>query len=356
MANWAGRQEKDITGMNNLNTKGIVLVTGGTGFLGGYIIQDLVERGWKVRAIRRSSSLPAFIPAAVWGNVEWVESDILDVIGLGEAMQGADAVVHSAAKVSFSRRDRHELFNTNVEGTANVVNMALEQNIKRFVHVSSVAALGRTGKGEKVTEERSWEENKWNTPYAVSKFRGEIEVWRGMGEGLPAVVVNPSTILGFGNWDHSSCTLFRSAWREFPWYTEGVNGFVDVKDVSKAIVSLLETDTRGERYILNGDNWTFRHLFDSIAAGFGKKPPSREATPFLAGVAWRTERIKSLFSGKPSLLTRESARVAQSLTYFDNSKILGQLPGFRFTPLEETIKEACGRYLQTIVNNDGNRL
>jgi dihydroflavonol-4-reductase len=349
--------------MNNSNTKGRVLVTGGTGFLGAYVIKDLVEKGWKVRAIRRSRSLPAdklilpqaslpeappSAPAALWAEVEWVDGDILDVIGLEEAMEGVDAVIHAAAKVSFSRRDDHELFNTNVEGTANVVNMALAQNIKRFIHVSSVAALGRTGHGEKVTEEKSWEESKWNTRYAISKFRGEVEVWRGMGEGLSAVVVNPSTILGFGNWNHSSCMLFRNAWREFPWYTEGVNGFVDVQDVARAIVALLESDVSGERYILNGDNWTFRHLFESIASGFGKKPPSREATPFLAGIAWRTERIKSLFSGQTSLLTRESARVAQSLTYFDNSKILGQLPGFQFTPLEKTIQEACQDYLRTM--------
>jgi dihydroflavonol-4-reductase len=334
--------------MNNKTDKGRVLVTGGTGFLGAYIIRELIGRGWAVRAIRRGNTLPAFIAATVWDKVEWMTGNVLDTIGLAEAMEGVDAVVHSAAKLSFSRRDREEMYHTNIEGTANVVNMALEQNIRRFVQVSSVAALGRTGNGEKVNEKKPWEESKWNTRYAISKFRGEIEVWRGIGEGLPAVIVNPSTILGFGDWNHSSCTLFRSAWQEFPWYTEGINGFVDVRDVARAIVSLLETDIVGERFILNGDNWSFRRLFENMAAGFGKKPPSREATPFLAGIAWRKESIKSLFSGKPSILTRESARVAQSLTYFDNSKILAQLPDFQFTPLEKTIKDACLDYLRII--------
>ena len=334
--------------MHNHNEKGRVLVTGGTGFLGAYIIRELVEKGWAVRALRHNAPLPAFIPETIMAKVEWVTGDILDVVGLEEAMEGMDAVVHAAAKVSFSKRDRGELFSINIEGTANVVNMALAQNIKRFVHVSSVAALGRTGNGEKVTEKKSWEQSKWNTRYAISKFRGEVEAWRGLGEGLPGVVVNPSTILGYGDWTHSSCTLFRSAYREFPWYTEGVNGFVAVKDVARAIVRLLESDLHSERFILNGDNWTFRHLFESIAAGFGKKPPSREATPFLAGIAWRKQRIKSLLSGKPSILTKESARVAQSHTYFDNSKVLAQLPGFQFTPLEETISEACRAYLQAM--------
>ena len=331
--------------MHNQKDKGRVLVTGGTGFLGAYIIQELIAKGRPVRAIRRGSTQPAFIPEAVWEKVEWVNGDILDLIGLEEAMEGVDAVIHSAAKLSFSRHDRREMVHTNFEGTANVVNIALEQNIRRLVHVSSVAALGRTGNGETVNEKKSWEESRWNTQYATSKFRGELEVWRGIGEGLPAVVVNPSTILGFGDWNHSSCTLFRSAWQEFPWYTEGVNGFVDVRDVAGAIVALLDCDVVGERYILNGDNWSFRRLFETMAANFGKRPPSREATPLLAGIAWRRESLKSLFSGQPSILTRESARIAQSLTYFDNSKILAALPEFHFTPLERTIKLACADYL-----------
>ena len=336
--------------MINQYEKGKILVTGGTGFLGAYVIRELAENGWAVRAIRRGNSLPAFIPADIIQQVEWVSGDVLDVVALEEAMEGVTGVIHAAAKVSFAGRDRHELFSINVEGTANVVNMALLQNVKRFVHVSSVAALGRTGQGEHVTEKKSWEDSKYNTSYAISKFRGEVEVWRGIGEGLPAVVINPSTILGYGDWNSSSCTLFRSAFQEFPWYTEGINGFVDVQDTARAIVQLLETDISGERYILNGDNWTFRRLFETIAAGFGKKPPSREATPLLAGIAWRMERMKSLFSGRPAMLTRESARVARSSPSFDSGKILQQLPGFQFTPLEETIREACEAYLRRFAN------
>jgi dihydroflavonol-4-reductase len=151
-------------------------------------------------------------------------------------------------------------------------------------------------------------------------------------------------MLGYGDWNNSSCTLFRNAFREFPWYTEGVNGFLDVTDAARAIVCLLESDVIGERYILNGDNWTFRHLFENMADGFGKRRPSREATPFLAAIAWRMARLKSLLTGQPSILTRESAKVAGSKTFFDNNKILQQLPGFRFTPLDETIKTACNAY------------
>jgi nucleoside-diphosphate-sugar epimerase len=331
--------------MNNFTAKGRVLVTGGTGFLGAYIIKQLITEGYAVRVLRRNTNQPAYISPDIWRQVEWFPGDILDVAGLEEAMEDVDAVIHAAAKVSFAAKDRRELFHTNIDGTANVVNIALLQNVKRFIHISSVAALGRTGKGEHVTEDKKWEDSRWNTPYAISKYHGEIEVWRGWGEGLPAVIVNPSTLLGYGNWDHSSCTLFRNAFREFPWYTEGVNGFVDVEDAARAILALLENDVTGQRFILNGDNWSFRRLFDTMADNFGRKRPSREATPLLAGIAWRMAALKSTFTGRPSILTRESARVAKSSTFFDNGKILQQLPGFRFTPLEETIREACKAYL-----------
>jgi nucleoside-diphosphate-sugar epimerase len=278
--------------------------------------------------------------------VEWIQGDILDVIGLEEAMEGVDAVIHCAAAVSFVKDKRRYMFRTNIEGTANVVNAALSQNVGRFIHVSSVAALGRTGGGSTVDEGRQWQVADLDTNYAISKYQGEMEVWRAIGEGLPAAIVNPSTILGYGNWEQSSCALFKSVYEGFPWYTNGVNGFVDVEDVAKAILLLMESNVSGERFVLSGDNWSFRELFNRIADGFGKPHPNREATPALAALAWRLESVKSFFSRKPSLLTRESARIAQSKTYFDNSKILRLLPDFHFTPLQQTIEQACRKYLQ----------
>jgi dihydroflavonol-4-reductase len=332
--------------MSNFNSTGKILVTGGTGFLGAYIIGELIRKGYDVRAIHRQGAIPFFLPADIREKVEWLRCDIRDPLGLEDAMTGVDAVIHAAAKISFSGRERRELWSTNIEGTANVVNAALERHIRRFLYVSSVAALGRTAGSEEVSEEKSWEKSPYNTNYAISKFHGEMEVWRGIGEGLPAVIVNPSTILGYGDWNNTSCAIFRSVYNGFPWYTEGINGFVDVLDTARAIVRLLESDINGERYILNGDNWSWRHLFETMAREFGKKPPTREATPFLAGIAWRAEKVKSLFTGRSALLTRESARVAASKTLFSNGKILRLLPDFRFTPLEETIRMACQHYLQ----------
>jgi len=326
----------------------MILVTGGTGFLGSYIIKQLVEKGYAVRALRRSNKVPGWIGAAVFAKVEWVEGDVLDVVSLEDAMEGVDVVIHSAAIVSFAKKDRKAMYQTNVDGTANVVNIALEKNVRRLVHISSVAALGRTAGGGHVNEEKKWEESKVNTHYAKSKYKAEIEVWRGVSEGLDAVILNPSTILGYGDWHTSSCAIFKKIYDGFHWYTSGINGFVDVEDVAKAAILLMESAISEQRFVVNGDNWSFQKLQDTMADGFNKKRPSKKATPFLMSVAWRMEKLKSMFTGKNPLLSKESSRVAQSQTYFDNDKLLQALPDFSFTPLEETIKKACKNYLGTI--------
>lgn len=324
------------------------MVTGGTGFIGAYIIKALVEKGYDVRAIRRSNKLPFFIPSSIFEKVEWVEGDIMDVVSLADAMQDVDTIIHAAAMVSFQQKDRNKMFRVNIEGTANVVNLALEKKISRFIHISSVAAIGRTKANEEVTEEKKWIDSNINTQYAISKHLGEMEVWRAMAEGLPAVIINPSTVLGFGDWHTSSTAIFKNIYQNFSWYTNGINGFVDVLDVARVSVALMESSITEERFIVNGDNWAFQKLFNTIADCFEKKHPTKKATPLLGEFAWRMEKIKSFFSGNPPLLTKESARVAHSQSRFDNSKILNALPGFIFTPLEVSIKKACEKYNEAI--------
>jgi dihydroflavonol-4-reductase len=325
-----------------------VLVTGGTGFLGAYILKELVAKGYQAKAIRRTQKTPFFIPAEMLAPVQWVDGDILDCVSVEEAMKGSDMVIHAAAKVSYSGGDQKQLYKTNIEGTSNVVNAALDQGIKKFVYVSSVAALGRSMDGATVSEGKQWDEITLDTHYARSKYHAEMEVWRGIAEGLDAVIVNPSTILGYGDWNQSSCAIFKNVYQEFPWYTNGVNGFVDVEDIAKIVVMMLKTAIHSERFILSGDTLSFRQLFDLIADGMKKKHPHWEATPAMAAVAWRLESIKSLFSSKRSVLTRESAKIATSKTYFDNSKILQYLPDFAFTPLAQTINRTCAAYLSQV--------
>jgi dihydroflavonol-4-reductase len=330
----------------------MVLVTGGTGFLGAYIVKNLVEKNIGVRAIRRSEKTPFFIPHCIIDKVEWVDGDVLDVVSLDEAMQGVDGVIHSAAYVSFYKKERSRMYQINVEGTANVVNAAIEQNIPRFLHISSVAAIGRKAKAEVVTEEKKWEEDKANTHYAISKHKAELEVWRGFAEGLNGAIINPSTILGYGDWHASSCTIFKTAYNEFPWYTKGINGFVGVEDVAKASVQLFLSGIRDKRFIATTDNISFEQLFNCITENFGKQKPHREATPVLAEIAWRIEALKSWITGKKPLLTRETASVSQNKTRFDNGALLKALPGFSYTPLETVIKNACEKYLRALQSGE----
>src|SRR5436189_4785670 len=326
----------------------MVLVTGGTGFLGAYIIKALIEKGYVVRAIRRSPKLPSYISKDIFDKVQWVDGDVIDINSLEDAMEGVDTVIHSAAVVSFIKKDRKNMYHVNVDGTANVVNIALEKNVRRLIHISSVAALGRTAGGGHVDEEKKWEESKVNTHYGRSKNKAELEVWRGLIECLSGVIVNPSTILGFGDWNNSSSAIFKKVYEEFSWSTPGINGFVDVEDVARVVILFMENDITEQRYVVNSDNWHFEKLQSIIADALGKKKPTKIASPFLMNIARRLETVKCFFTDGKPLLTKESVRVAISKTYFENAKILKALPGFSFTPLKETIEKASKLYLGTI--------
>jgi dihydroflavonol-4-reductase len=344
----ADKINKDETANSIPSQEQTILVTGGTGFIGSYIIKNLVTKGYSIRAIRRSKKLPFFIPSAILDQVEWVEGNVLDFVSLDDAMQGVDAVIHSAAIVSFDKKDRHEMYQVNVDGTANVVNAALDNGIKRFLHISSVAALGRSVKQETLSEQKKWEDHKNNTHYARTKHHSELQVWRGFAEGLEGVIINPSTVLGYGDWHHSSCAIFKNAYKEFPWYTKGVNGFVGVADVAEAAVELLVSGITQKKFIVNAENRSFEDLFNTIADAFGKKRPSKHASKGIGEVAWRVEKLKEMLTGKRALLTKETARIAHSKTSFDSTALLQALPRFQFTPLDTIIKEACAKYTDAL--------
>jgi len=316
----------------------MILVTGATGLVGSHLIQTLTTAGKPVKALYRKS-IPQ-IPGA--DQVTWIQADILDVVALETAMQGVTHVYHCAAIVSFSPKQKAALHQTNIEGTANVVNACLTAVVQKLLFVSSVAALGRIRESGMVDESMNWSEETSNSEYGKTKFLAEMEVWRGIGEGLQAVMINPVIILGAGDWNKGSSEIFHSAYNEFPWYTSGMSGFVDVLDVVKAAVLLMEAPVSGQRFIISGENRYYRDIFTMIAKGFGKKPPHRKVTPLLAEIVWRLEAIKGWITGKDPLLTKETAHTAQAVVRFDNSKLLKQFPDFQYTPLEESIQRICG--------------
>ncbi|MDQ6904945.1 MAG: NAD-dependent epimerase/dehydratase family protein [Bacteroidota bacterium] len=313
-----------------------ILVTGAAGLLGTELVKQLLEKGYKVIAIYNSTPINLSHP-----NLKIEQCDILDMSALEEIMQGVSHVYHCAAVVSFEPKDKAHLFKINIEGTENIVNACINADVQKLVHVSSVAAIGRIRNGETLNEKMTWTEETSNSIYAKSKYLGEMEVWRGIGEGLQAAIVNPSIIIGGDNWNDGSSALFKSVYNGFKWYTEGVSGFVDVRDVAGAMILLMNSKISGERFILNAENLSYKEIFSLMAKGFGKNPPPNKVTPFLAEMVWRLEAIKSLFTGKKKLLTKETARTAQASVKYDNNKFLNAFSSFYFTPIAKSIAFTC---------------
>ncbi len=323
----------------------MILVTGGAGLLGKTLIEMLLQNDEKVKAIYNKTAITNFDHP----NLIIEKCDLLDVYAIEDAMHDITEVYHCAGLVSFKPKDAKKLYSINVDGTANIVNACLNAGVKKLVHVSSVAALGRIRPGQMITEKMEWTPETSNSKYGYSKYLGEMEVWRGVAEGLNAVVVNPSIILGAGNWNEGSTKIFKSVYDEFPWYTEGTTGFVDVKDVATAMILLMESDITAEKFIVSAENISYREMFTMMAKAFGKKVPAKKVTAFIAALTWRLENIKSKFTGIAPLLTRETANTALTKVEYDNSKLLKALPAFKYQSLQNSITNICAE-LKTLQN------
>lgn len=332
----------------------MILVTGGTGLLGAHLLLELTQQGYHVKALRRVGSSQHVVDSVfatsnghsgLLSMIEWVEGDILDIESLHQAMSGIEQIYHCAALVSFAAEDKKRLMRINVEGTANMVNAAITEGVRHFVYVSSIATLGNTLNGEPISEGTPWDTRPKGSVYSISKHSAEREVWRGMAEGLRAVIVNPSVILGPGDWSKGSCELFTTVWNGLKYTTTGVNGYVDVRDVARAMVSLANAGIINERFVLNGANVSYKELFETIASGLGKPAPTKSVTPFAGELAWRLFAVRSMLTGKKPLITKETARSAQK-SYSYSSQNLIQRIGFNFTPFKETISYISGQFLK----------
>lgn len=324
----------------------MILITGASGFVGAHLTRKLSEEGAQVRALYNRNAPNAAMQS--WSGVEWLQADLLDVFTAAEVMEGVTEVYHCAAIVSFNPRRRAEMIHANTETTANVVNAALDAGVRKFIHISSVAALGRDGTQKEITEEAQWEESRLNSGYGLSKYAAEMEVWRGIGEGLEGAILNPGIILGEPltdiGWVDGSPKLMQLVYDEFPFYTGGVTAFVDVQDVVNAAIALMNSDISGERFILSEGNYPFREVFAMMAEALGKKPPRVAANSLMTQLVWRASALKSAFTGKPATITKETARNAQAKTFYKADKILKALPGFRYTPLKEAIQRMAAAF------------
>lgn len=330
-----------------------ILITGATGLVGSAAAKRCLRDNHQVSVLFRQGSDRSLL-ADIERDITWIEGDILDICSLQKAFVNVDFVIHTAAVVSFVPRDRETMYKVNREGTANVINICLSSGIQKLCHVSSIAALGRPdprkvipGEDTVLNETQRWEDSPENSEYAKSKYLAELEVWRGVAEGLNAVIVNPTLILGEGDWGKSSTQLFRYVYREKPFYTEGMANYVDVVDVAEAIYRLLVSDISGERFLLNAGSTTYQNLFNTIADAMNKKRPSFRVGPGLAGVIWRIEALRTWLMGTKPLITKETARSAARRIKYDNQKIKNAL-GFNFQPLEKTVKRVSESLMSKI--------
>lgn len=331
------------------------LISGATGLVGSYVCCELLKQGHKVRAIKRKNAQTDWFyniardlgiaTEKLTENLEWREVELYDTIGLEEAMQGVERVYHCAALVSFSPKDREALYKVNVEGTAAIVNAAIAAKVKKVIYISSIAALSRKTETEPIDETSEWEESPRNSHYAKSKYFGELELWRGQEEGLDVVILNPAFVLGFGNPNKSSTGIIQKVRRGFLFYTEGVNGYVYVKDVAKATVMVGESETSGERFVLSAWNLSYKELFFTIAHSFGRPTPriliSKKAGLFFM----RILQFLSKWKFPLHFITPETIRTAIS-TYNYSSEKIKRTFNFEFTPLNTCMSEISSSFIR----------
>jgi dihydroflavonol-4-reductase len=328
----------------------MILITGGTGFLGSHLIYHLLTKVDKIRAIKRpESNLSVLSEVFAFYNadadefnerIEWVDADLTDISSLDSCFDSVTKVYHAAGKVSFLPGDKDDLIRVNAEGTANMVNLAIEKKVSKLLYVSSIAAIGRGGNEKVIDEKVDWKSSAKNSMYAVSKYTAEREVWRGIAEGLNAVIVNPSIILGVGDFEKGSARMIRAVDNGLKFYTSGINGFVDVQDVVQVMIRLMESEISGERFIVSSENLDYKTVFEYIAEGLKKPPPMFAAGKFISGMVWRGAWLKSLLTGNRPFISKEIAQTANAKHYYSSNKLI-KLIGYEFKPMKQTILEIC---------------
>ena len=333
----------------------MVLVTGASGLLGSHILLALLKKGYAVKALataensvaKAEKTFTAYNPndADLFSKIQWVFGSINDTEFLLDTLKDITHVYHCAAVVSFSPSEIDNMNKINAGGTEALVNMCLLSKVEKFCHVSSVAALGKTLNGEAVNEETYFVSSPQNSNYGISKYNAEREVWRAAEEGLHVVVVNPSVILGPGDWNSGSSNMFSSAYKGLKYYSNGITGFVDVRDVAQIMIALMESNIVHERFLVCAQNLPYKDVFDMMHDCFNTKRPAIKASKFLAGIVWRLEKIKSLLMGGNPLITKETVDAAFQQVHYSNDKVIKTL-NYTFIPIEETIKTNCAIFLQ----------
>lgn len=338
----------------------MILVTGATGLVGTHLLVKLIqEKDQVVRALYRTETKKEHAKKAfssyfsgeekhLFDTIEWVKTDINDVPTLTEAFEKVTHVYHCAAKISFDPSHYKKLRKANIEGTANIVNLCLIKNVQKLCYVSSIATLGEDLSNDPINESAEWNPEVPNSVYAITKYGAEMEVWRGVQEGLNAVIVNPGIIIGPGFFDSGSGYLFKRIHTGMKYYTSGITGYVAIQDVTNIMHQLMKGTYNNQRYILVGENLSYKNAFSMIAKALNKSIPKKKVTPFLMKIAYHAQRISHTFFRTKRSIFRSSIRSAFSKKYYENDKVKKELI-YSFSPIEKSIKQTA-----TIFLNDMN--
>ena len=331
-----------------------IFITGGTGLVGSHLLYTLSLVDNELFASKReesdiSKALKIFSYYSedynkLFEKINWIDVDITNIVDLEDKIDNIDEIYHCAALVSYQKRDKGKMLDVNIDGTANLVNYALQNNINKFCHVSSIASFGVAEVGQMINEQTDWEDTKTTSAYSKSKYFAEQEVWRGIAEGLNAVIVNPSVILGAGNWNSSSSVIFSTIDNGMKFYTKGITGFVDVRDLVNIMIELMDKSIFNENFIVSSENISYQKLFNLIAENISVKKPSIYANKKLTSFAWRVEFAKSILFNQKAVITKQSAITAHKTLEYSNVKIVDALD-YKFKKLKKTIQEISVLYL-----------
>lgn len=329
----------------------MILVTGGTGMVGAHLLLACVKNNIPVRALYRSASRLEKVAdffsqnfpdtSTYFKQIEWHQSDLNDLVQLEKAFDQVDQIYHCAAKVSFATYHSEKLMKTNIEGTANLVNLALKYKVRKMAYVSSIAALGVEPTVKKVNEDFSWNSSLLHTPYAYSKYGAELEVWRGSQEGLEVVIVNPGIILGGDFWDRSSGTLFKRVAKGMYFYPVGNAGVVALEDVIHCLMTLMNSPIKNERFILVSENIRYQSLIQKIALQLGVKSPKIPLSKSLLYTLFIFDKVAYALGLKKSYLNQATLESLCSRQTYDGSKIEEKLD-FKYKSTDIVI-EALGK-------------
>lgn len=333
----------------------MILVTGGTGLVGSHLLYQLTTTNERVRAIKRSTSDINTVKhiftyyttkaeaATLFKKIEWVDADITDIPALEVAFNNVEIVYHCAAYIHFNPSKFEILKKVNIEGTANIVNLCLFFKVQKLCYVSTIATLGKSDTEGLITEETHFNQDGDHSVYALTKYAAEMEVWRGIQEGLHAVIVNPGVIFGAGHWNSGSGVIVGLGKRAIPYYFTGGVGVVDVRDVVSCMILLVNAAISNERFILVSENKSYRELMSSLAVLFNKKPPAKPLAKWKMKVISKLEWLFSaVFRTKRKLLPATVNALYNSAKY-DGGKVTKHI-NFNYTPFTTTIKRVVAIY------------